>query len=248
MRVLLILTLFLFQQKLIGQQTSQTKFLNEMSGYKYKEVIVNSDPVAKNIPIIIGLHWRGSSPDEFEKYLSGLNKPARLILLQGPYPDDEPGFSFFQILPTDYYSLPSDKKMVTLLKEGEKLSVFIRAITSKYKPTQKPIIIGASQGGDLSYVIAIRYNNLISHSYPLLATIDNRVISSSKRNRGKSAPIDAFHGEDDKTINIDVARRHILLLQKNNFKATLHTYENNTHSISDKMKTDYIFLLNTLLE
>jgi phospholipase/carboxylesterase len=240
----LTLILILFQTGVTAQQTVQSQKLSELGGYTYKDTTININSTSNEIPIIIGLHWRGSTPNEFGKYLKDLKTPVRLILLQGQYPDDETNYSFFKIVPTDYYTLPTDEKMKILLQEGEKLSKFIQAITNKYKPTKKPVIIGASQGGDLSYVIGIRYNNLVSLSCPLLATMDNRIIKPlSTKSQKKISKIEVFHGLADKIVLIDTVKQHIQVLKNNKFKVNLHSYENNTHSISNKMMTDFTELI-----
>ncbi len=209
----------------------------QIAGYKYKQVILNTEIPADGLPIIIGLHWSSSNPDEFEKYLTGFTRPVRLILVQAPYPY-KTGFSFFRREPEDYYKLPVDEKMAVLLQEGEKLSKFVEEITELYKPKIKPAIIGASQGGDLSYVIAVRYNQLISLSCPLLATMDERIIKTLQLKN--SAPIYVFHGTADPIVKIASAKQHIKSLKKNGFKVKLATYENVGHDIPDAMKTDYI--------
>jgi phospholipase/carboxylesterase len=240
------LLFFLFFNRVFAQQTEEKK-LNELSGYKYVHSVINADSSATGLPIIIGLHWSGSTPGEFSTFLTGITKPARLILVQAPYPHRS-GFSFFIRQPKDYYQLPADEKMTILLEEGEKLSRFIEAITALYKPAIKPVIIGASQGGDLSYVMGIRYNGLISQSCPLLATMDNRIIITAKGSAEGIARIDAFHGTADPIVNIDTARQHIHLLKKNGFKAKLHTYKNITHDIPGSMKKDYSNLIDKILD
>jgi phospholipase/carboxylesterase len=251
MRLTHFLTLILssFQLSITAQQTVENQELNELNGYKYIHRTINADSSENGIPIIIGLHWRGSTPDEFGKFLRGFKSPVRLILLQGQYPDDEMNYSFFKIIPTDYYTLPNDDKMKTLLEEGEKLSKFIKAISLFYKSTKKPVIIGASQGGDLSYVIGIRYNNLVSLSCPLLATTDNRIIKPlNSKSQRQITKIEVFHGMADKIVLIDTVKQHIKLLQDSKYKINLHSYDHNTHSISNAMMTDFTELIDRHLK
>lgn len=106
-----------------------------------------------------------------------------------------------------------------------------------YTPKKKPVVIGASQGGDLSYVIAIRYGTLISGSFPLLATVDERIINSSL---AKSAPIDSYHGEDDPIVPVATAKQHIERLKKSGYKAKLRTYKGVRHDVPKLMQADYI--------
>ena len=246
MRVICCLTviLFLFQRDLTAQQTVSNQELSELNGYKYKHIILNADSSDNGIPVVISLHWRGSTPDEFGKFLTGFKFPTRLILLQGQYPDDEMNFSFFKIIPTDYYTLPANEKMKSLLNEGKKLSEFIKAISMIYKSTKKPVIIGASQGGDLSYVIDICYNNLVSLSCPLLATMDNRIVKPlNKKSQKQVSKIEVFHGIADKIVPIDTVKQHIQLLKDCKYKVSLHSYDKGTHSISNLMMIEFTELI-----
>jgi phospholipase/carboxylesterase len=237
---------FLFQYNLSAQQLSEKEPLNELAGYKYKHVVMNADSSGSGLPIIIGLHWSGSTPDEFAAYLDDFKIPARLIFVQAPYPHKK-GFSFFSRQPKDYYTLPVDEKMAVLLSEGEKLSKFIEAIATLYKPSRKPIIIGASQGGDLSYVVGVRYNHLISQACPLLATMDNRIIPARKGRPQNLSPIDVFHGDADPIVNVDTVRQHVRALKNNKYKIGLHIYGGVEHDIPGEMKKDYTKLIEGML-
>lgn len=192
--ILLLFSLFFYSGS--NAQTATKR----LEGFNYKELVVNAESSAKNLPLIIAMHWMRSTPDEFSQYLHSLTNPARILLLEGNYPYKE-GFSFYPTAPENYYKMSDDDKMSILLKESDKLAKFVTAASLLYPSDKKPIVIGASQGGDLSYMMAIRYNTLISLACPLMATIDNRVISKLKAKA--PAPIVAFHGEEDPIVNAD---------------------------------------------
>nr|WP_294938712.1 dienelactone hydrolase family protein [uncultured Flavobacterium sp.] len=237
---ILILTFLFFQTAVQAQNAKK-----QLEGFYYKEVLVNAETTTQNLPVIIALHWMRSNPEEFAQYVDSFKNPVRILLVEGNYPYKE-GFSFYPTSPDNYYKMPDDDKMKVLLNESDKLAKFIKAATILYPSDKKPIIIGASQGGDLSYMIGIRYNNLISLSCPLLATIDNRIITKIKSKT--VAPIIAFHGEDDPIVNVSTAENHIKLLKKNGYTAKINTYKGVKHDISEKMESDYIRLISTFLK
>lgn len=241
-----ISVLFFSHYNLSAQSVNEKQTLKEIAGYKYRHTLMNTDSLSSGLPIIIGLHWSGSTPDEFAGYLDDFKIPARLILVQAPYLHKN-GFSFFSRQPKDYYTLPVDEKMAVLLSEGEKLSKFIEAIINLYKPSRKPIIIGASQGGDLSYIIGVRFNHLISQACPLLATMDNRIIPARKRQPQSLSPIDVFHGDADPIVNIDTVRQHVRALKNNKYKINLHIYKGVEHDIPGEMEKDYTKLIEGIL-
>jgi predicted esterase len=140
--------------------------------------------------------------------------------------------------------MSADDKMTNLLSEGAKLSKFIAEATALYTPKKKPVVIGASQGGDLSYFIAIRHGSLISGSFPLLATIDERIINSSF---AKSASIDSYHGVDDPIVPIATAKQHIERLKKSGYTAKLHAYKGVRHDVPKRMQADYTKKINRIL-
>lgn len=228
---------FLFAFFLLFQVEAEAQAAKkQIEGYNYMELVVNAEPSAKNLPVIIALHWMRSTPEEFSQYVNSLKNPARILLVEGNYPYKE-GFSFYPTEPENYYKMTEDDKMKILLKESDKLAKFIAAASLFYPSDKKPIIIGASQGGDLSYMMAIRYNNLISLACPLLATIDNRVISKAKSK--PAAPIIAFHGEEDPIVNVATAKGHVKALTKNGYVAKMKTYKGVKHDVSDTMKVDF---------
>lgn len=235
------LTFVLFFQNTIGAQDTK----HELEGYKYKEVIVNSSSNDATLPLIIGLHWMRSNPDEFSVYLKDIKGPSRILLLEGNYPFKE-GYSFFPTEPENYYKMEADGKLRILTEEGNKLAKFIESASKKYPSVKKPIIIGASQGGDLSYFIAIKHPELIGLSCPLLATFDHRIIGKTKVK--PSAFINAFHGEEDPIVPLQTALRHIKTLKKNHFKAQIKTYKDVQHDISDLMKSDFTVLIEKYLK
>lgn len=238
-QALIILTLFL-QNSLWSQDIK-----NELAGFQYKEIVINASSSDENLPLIIGLHWMRSNPVEFSAYLKNIKSPARILLMQGNYLFKE-GFSFYPVVPENYYKMNEDGKLKVLTSEGHKLGKFIKSVVKKYPSTKKPVIIGASQGGDLSYFIAIKYSDLIGLSCPLLATIDERLIVKGKPN--PTTLIHAFHGEDDPIVKVETASHHIEILAENQFNAEIITYKGVQHDISNEMQNDFSQLIDLHLK
>lgn len=236
--VLLSLFVSVFGGLMFGQ-ASPGNDLKSLAGFQYKEKVENAEPDAKNLPLVIGLHWSGSTPDEFYRDISGFDKPVRILLLQGPYEHPRGGFSFYVRQPLNYYDMSADDKMKNLLREAERLSKFIEAATVLYTPKKKPMVIGASQGGDLSYVAAIRYGSLISAAFPLLATFDERIVSDDASRR-KQAPIYVYHGMEDPIVPVASVEQHVKTLRSAGFNALLSTYPGVKHDIPAVMKNDYM--------
>lgn len=116
MRIIIGLSLFLILT--LSADAQSTTVLGEsrkLSGYNYKEKVENADADTKNLPLVIALHWSSSTPEEFAQYVTGLKKPVRILLLEGPYSHPREGFSFFVRSPNNYYEMSADDKMTNLL-------------------------------------------------------------------------------------------------------------------------------------
>lgn len=209
-----------------------------LAGYCYEQFVVNAAPDAEALPVVIALHWSTSTPTEFQTHVRGLQQPARVIMPQGPYPK-KAGFSFYPASP-NYYELPADEKMPRMLHETDKLSAFITAVSRKYPSPVKPVLMGASQGGDLSYAIAIRDPDKISLSVPLLATIDERLIGKAP---ASAVDVRAFHGADDRIVPLADAGRHVAALANAGYDARLRAYPEIGHDIAADMQHDYLLTI-----
>jgi len=220
-------------------QTSTNGELKSLAGYRYLERTENARADAKGLPLVIGLHWSSSTPEEFGGYISGFQFPVRILLLEGPYEHPRGGRSFYVRQPVSYYDMNADEKMAQLLKEADRLGKFIEAATALCSPKRKPIVIGASQGGDLSYVTAIRHASLITAAYPLLATFDERILNDAAMDK-KKVPIFVYHGDDDPIVNLGDVKGHVKALSSAGYKVRLSTYPNTKHDISPQMKKDFV--------
>jgi len=211
--------------------------LSELAGYKYLEIVENQETLDPNLNMVIAMHWMGSTPRKFMKFLSDFNIPIRVLLVQAPYSYKE-GYSFFEVEPTSYYDLGTKEKHAVIMKEAEKLSQFIEKATKKYKPSNKPIVMGASQGGDLSYILATKYSHLISASCPLLATLDEELMQAQLPIEC-TVPIQVFHGKEDAVVAIEEVRKQVQYLTTKNCTVTLNEYNDCGHQIPDTMQADY---------
>lgn len=224
----------------MSQTDKNLSEIKTLSGYNYKELTNGTFSENENYPLIIALHWMGTNPDNFSKYLKGFKKTVRVLLVEAPYPLEE-GYSFYRTHPINYYDLQSDKKAAILIEEVDKLSCFVESVVKKYNSPKKPVIIGASQGGDLSYMMAIRYGDMIGLSCPLLATIENELITQCGKN--DNCAIVAFHGIEDPIVSIEDARNHIKQLTINKYNSKIIEYTDCGHEITKKMQSDYINLI-----
>lgn len=205
----------------------------ELGSYQYRMVVENESNSQSELPLLIVMHSAGSTPDIYRERVRDLGFPTRIIYLQAPHAFEN-GFTFFRFEPDNYYELDKEGKHEVILKETERLSTFISLVTKRYQPSMKPLVMGASQGGDLSYMLAIKYPELISGAIPLLATLDEKLMDSDF-NVDHRVPVKVYHGVDDSVVSIDDARSQVAYLNSNNLDIELIEIKGCDHQITQEM-------------
>lgn len=209
------------------------------SAYVTEQMVVNAGSIADTeaLPLIVVMHWMASDPDEMRSYLQGLKQPARIVFLKGRYPS-RGKFSFFPVEGENYYRLPADQQRAIIVREAEQIAAELTTLGARYPRAPKPVVIGASQGGDLSYVLAIRHGQQVGLAVPLLATLDAVLVQAPV---DPGLPVRVYHGEKDPIVAVNRAREHVEQLLEAGFRdVKLQEYPGVGHDISPAMRADYL--------
>lgn len=211
------------------------------NGYKYLDTIANTTNQSADLPVIIGFHYSSSTPHKTGMEYDQIKHPVRLILPQGNFRKRD-GFSYF---PPDYYSKDSLTQMRISKITVDSMANFVRAIGKKYK--RKPIVAGFSQGGDISFLLAIYYPELITAAFPLAGFVHTQRLDDVKRHAQKTVPISIYQGEDDTIISVMYSKKEVETLNSY-FLISLKTYPTLGHDFSMQMKKDYASRMSDFFE
>lgn len=210
------------------------------AGFKYEEIIKGKPIGNKRLPLVVAFHYSGGTPQEsFENYDS-LQAPVRIIVVKGNY-KKRSGYSYY---PPDYYTRDSIIQIKIAKQTTDSIANFIKEIITRYKV--KPVVSGISQGGDITFLLAVYYPRLIKASLPFAANIHEQIADVVKKDPGNKVPVFVFQGEADKIINVNHTRDIINRLSKY-LNISLKTYPGLGHDISPTMKKDYSVLINKWL-
>jgi phospholipase/carboxylesterase len=197
------------------------------------------------LPMIVGLHYMTGSPETSRDDHGGLDFPARLILPAGPYPADG-GHSWF---PDGYYEWDESRQAKTTLAMADQLADFITRVVALRPTVGKPIVTGYSQGGDLSYVLALHHPELIRAALPMGARLP-----AAWRPDRLSIPVEdapsvfVFHGREDPIVSVAGAREAAAYLEGLGISVELHEYADTGHAYPESMRSDYRRIAADLLE
>jgi phospholipase/carboxylesterase len=188
---------------------------------------------SERLPLLVALHGIGDRPESFAALFRDLPVPARVMVPEAleRYHD---GFSWF---PIDLW-----KPDPAHVADGVRLAgdVLGRSIERwlRERPTRgKPVVVGYSQGGMLTFELAVHHPELVQIAIaaagwlppPLWPTV---------RPVAPSPPIIALHGEDDELLPIQPTRDSVAALVRLGYPVELVPFAHTAHRMSPEMKAE----------
>lgn len=197
-------------------------------------VTANADPESP-LPMIIAIHGLGDSPQGFRTLLEGFDRPARVILPRALDPHEEGGWSWFPIRARD--------RDIEALAQGidhaaDVLAPAIAELTEQRPTIGKPIVTGFSQGGMLSFALAVEHGELFAAALPIGGWLPEPLWPA---NANPSAPpILAFHGDADVAVRYEPTKLCVEQLRGLGYPVELRTYVGVGHMISPEIHADFM--------
>ena len=169
------------------------------------------------MPLIIAIHGLGDTPENFSRFLRDFPAPARVIALRAPDRYGS-GFSWFPIrarLGADDPQL-ADAVNAAAQRIARNVQILI-----KTRPTVgRPVVLGFSQGGILSFTLASRFPDVFEASLPIAGMLPTRLATG---NAGRVA-VYGFHGGEDSLIPAQAGLDAVQALKKRGYRAELKQY------------------------
>ncbi|HEY6555764.1 MAG TPA: dienelactone hydrolase family protein [Polyangiaceae bacterium] len=203
--------------------------LRQAGDIAYIELLTGGAQEEQRLPLIIAIHGLGDRPDRFAGFVDAFDVPARIVLPRGLTAHGD-GFSWFWF---------GDGRDVARISSGVEAAAarLARAIDviSRERPTRgKAIVTGFSQGGMLSFALAVLHPELVGAAYPLAGVVPPPLIEKIP-DAGRFPPIFALHGEADSVIRLADTRRSVAALKKRGLAVELKTYPGVQHTPSFEM-------------
>lgn len=192
------------------------------------------------MPTVVALHGLGDNPQHFLGLFAELDG-VRVLAPAAPLPWPPDGFSWFE------HRLTEDPAGASAEIPGraEAVAGLIRWAHAHPAIIGKPVVTGFSQGGVLSYAVALHHADLIAGAVPIAGLLPTEAIPASTP--GATAPIRAVHGDADTRLAFSEAERTVSALQKLGFDATLDRFDGVGHSIPPVMRSRVHDHVRTLL-
>ncbi|NVB42910.1 prolyl oligopeptidase family serine peptidase [Pseudenhygromyxa sp. WMMC2535] len=212
--------------------------LPEAAGVHYLEYLTGGAQAGDTLPMIIAIHGLGDSPQGFVGLFEGFDQPARVILPQG-LDAYEPGWSWFPVRARD---ADIEGLAQGIAKAADALAPAVEALTKTYPTAGEPIVTGFSQGGMLSFTLAVRHGELFSAAFPVGGWLPPPLWPQSSPGPD-SPPILAFHGDADRAVSFAPTQEAVAALDKLGYEVELRPYPGVGHAIPPAMRAELMAAL-----
>jgi phospholipase/carboxylesterase len=179
-------------------------------------------------PLIVALHGLGDRPESFIGLFKEFPVPARVV---APH-SNEPFSDGYQWFPPGDPS--TDGSAPEMERAADTVATFIRNVTKTRPTVGKPLLVGFSQGGALSYAVAARHPEVIAASFPIGGWLP-APLWPPKLPQG-ARPIFAFHGTIDERVPLPRGRQAAAGLRDLGFDVHFEEIQGVGHSIPDAVR------------
>ncbi|MBS1548422.1 MAG: phospholipase [Bacteroidetes bacterium] len=196
--------------------------------------------ITPQTPILFMLHGYGSNEEDLFSFVPTLPKDWIVVSFRAPKTTPFQGFSWYDI------DLNDPEKFIDVPQANEALNILIKdmlKISNHYGLANNPThLCGFSQGGVLSYALALSCPDMFSKVAILSAYPEEKILNNIMKNRKKLEKLRFFvsHGSDDAIIPFDWGRKGADLLYDMSCFFTFREYMNG-HGINQK---NYMDLMN----
>jgi phospholipase/carboxylesterase len=200
------------------------------AGITYIETTTGGVDPETALPLVVGIHGYGANPDDLASTLRSLDVKVRLVLPRGIEKTRSGGFAWF----------PMRKNKTDLSAPGldvaaDRLAAAIDVIT-KTRPTRgRPIVLGFSQGGMLTFALALRNPELVAAAFPLSGWLPPELIPPKDPNKAYPKII-AMHGTADEVLPIQPTRDSVARMKERGFDVQLFEYPGVGHGVHETMR------------
>jgi phospholipase/carboxylesterase len=223
--------------------------LPELGGIAYLEVVTGGAEPDAALPMIVALHGNGAFPRLMEYALISdlgtdeypavpFDRAARCIFLRGtePIEDAAPGHArWFSITAREALAKPAQLEALSLQisERSDQVAAMITEL-ARVRPTiGKPIITGHSQGGILTYGLAIRHPELFAAAFPVSGWLPEPMWPTQHADASaRGLSIVALHGALDKVVPFDVSTTSVERLRLLDYAIELRPFPDVGHELS----------------
>jgi phospholipase/carboxylesterase len=207
---------------------------------RYLERTVGGGEPTQALPLVIMIHGMGDAPRfDWFRGADAIKTPMRVVMPRAPLPYYD-GFSWF---PYSVEVQDMARLATGIAEAADALARAIEILRTHRPSLGRAIVTGFSQGGMLSYALALRHPELVEFSHPISGLLPEQLWPASKPAGTRFPRIAAMHGVRDGLVPIDPARRLCAHLSKLGYDVSLREFAGVRHEVTDGMEAYTVELL-----
>ena len=183
------------------------------------------------MPLVVAIHGMGDTPEHFARVFDGFPVAARFVFPRAPSPYGG-GFSWFHYPPTSQDELASG-----VAAAADQVAALLVDLRRTRPTTGAPIVTGFSQGGFLSFAVAVRHPDVVAAAFPVSGSLPTALWPAALPDAAPP-PIFALHGDADPVVKIEPTRAAVAHLRAIGWPVELHQHAGVGHTIDAATRTE----------
>ena len=192
----------------------------------YIELTTGGASARDTLPMVVVIHGYGDSPEGIAGLFRSLQTPTRLILPRGPHLHPRRGHS--------WYTLGGDSMAEEISGAASRIAELTRTLSSSRPTEGAPIVTGFSQGGMLSFTLAVEHDGVYSAAYPIAGRLTDYDSLGAPGER--ATRVHAFHGAVDDRIPLADAQTSVEAMATAGWEIELTVVPELGHSINAELR------------
>lgn len=201
------------------------------AGIRFIERVTGGAGTSDPLPLIVAIHGRGGRPEKIGRLFDSFEGRARVVLPYG-FESAGEGYAWFSHWSDDPVFADETRSA------ADRVAAMIAEIARLRPTVGKPIVTGFSQGGILSFTLAVLHPELVRAAFPAGGFLAPALYPSVWPKGLALSRLHAFHGTDDETVPVTNARATVQRLKEIGVPAELTEYPGVRHQISKEMRHD----------
>lgn len=198
---------------------------------EYVELLTARAEETEPLPLVIAIHGLGDTPENFIDLYAELSAPARVVAPRAPEPYG-PGFSWF---PIEIPYRDSAALGAGIGEAADRVAQLIEHLKPRFPTRGKPMITGFSQGGMVSFAVAVRHPEAVGFALPVSGALPASLLPTQPASTRRYPRIRALHGTTDDMVPITPAREAVSRLEQLGVDVQLREFEGVGHRITAAM-------------
>ena len=183
--------------------------------------------VAPSAPTVIAIHGLGDTAANFSRVFRSANIDAHWVIPQAPTSYGR-GFSWFPVrVPLD----PQEDLAPGVDLAAQAINALIHYLRTERGLKGSLVITGFSQGGVISYALAVGPHAEFSLAIPIAGALPQRTPITRT-----SVPVTAIHGNRDRVVPIELGARAVSRIQAQGGRAQLITLPGVGHRLPTQVR------------